>query len=81
MNKTTLFWKCHNYGDNFEDPCPAGAYRMVGHEPLQYSILESQKCCGTYKDPEWHFLTGILQQFFRIQIAYFAVLVYIGYIF
>ena len=20
----TLFWKCHNYGDNFDGPCPAG---------------------------------------------------------
>ena len=35
----TLFWKCHNYGDNFDALCPAGLYRLVGREPLQYSIL------------------------------------------
>ena len=35
---------------------------------------------GNLQRPRWVFLTGILQQVFRIQIAYFAVLVYIGYI-
>ena len=25
----TLFWKCHNYGDNFDDSCPAGLFPLV----------------------------------------------------
>ena len=24
------FWKCYNYGDNLDAPCPAGLYRLVG---------------------------------------------------
>ena len=39
----TLFWKCHNYGDNFDDSCPAGLYQLVGCESLQHSILGAQE--------------------------------------
>ena len=39
----TLFWKCHNYGDNFDGPCPAGLYQLVGCESLQHSILGAQE--------------------------------------
>ena len=62
----TLFWKCHNYGDNFDGPCPAGLYQLVGCESLQHSILGAQKhssagvrtcdmlLCGDYEEAGRH---------------------------
>ena len=35
--------KRHNHGDNFDALCPAGLYRLVGREPLRYSILGAQE--------------------------------------
>ena len=39
----TLFWKCHNYGDNFDDSCPAELYQLVGSQSHKHSILGAQE--------------------------------------
>ena len=74
------------YGKSGFVPAKTRGVRYADDPDADYFLIKERNpgfldgISGTYKDHDGYFLTGILQQVFRIQIAYFAVLVYIGYI-